>query len=149
MHRHRTIKLIGTVVGTAALVGSLLGAPAAVAGHGQDPDYAHPADVFVVNWEYIPSTVTINQGDTLTFGNYDPIRGVPAHSLDEVVPGCTAPPFTGNNPGGPGCRYPRFSSGLTDHGQVHSVHGVQNLEPGTYEFGCQVHEFMRGTLVVQ
>lgn len=145
----RRTKLFGTVVGAAALFGTLVAAPVATADHHQDPDYPHPADVFVVNWEYIPSTVTIQQGEKLVFGNYDPARGVPAHSLDEVVPGCTSPPYTGNNPGGPGCRYPRFSSGLADHGQAHYVSGVEKLEPGSYDFTCQVHEFMKGTLVVQ
>ncbi len=142
-------RLIGSALGAAALLATVLGPPSAQADQHANPDYKHPADVFAFNLEYVPSTVTIKQGDSLTFGNYDPNRGIPAHSLDEVVPGCTAPPYTGNNPGGPGCRYPRFSSGLTDHGQVHDVHGVEKLEPGSYPFICQVHEFMRGTLVVQ
>lgn len=145
---NRKVRLLGTAVGAVALVATMSGSPAQADQH-QGADYPHPADVFVLNWEYIPSTVEISQGSQLKFGNYDAERGIPAHSLDEVVPGCTAPPYTGNNPGGPGCRYPRFSSGLTDHGQVHYVHGVEDLEPGSYQFTCQVHEFMKGTLVVK
>lgn len=145
---NRRARLIGVAAGALALVATMSGAPAGASDH-QGPDYKHPADVFILNWEYFPSTVTIQQGGSLTVGNYDVERGIPAHSLDEVVPGCTAPPYTGNNPGGPGCRYPRFSSGLVDHGQVHDVHGVEKLPPGSYQFGCQVHEFMKGNLVVE
>lgn len=110
---------------------------------------AHPADVAVVQWQYVPAEVTIEQGETLTFGNYDPVAGVPAHSLDEAVPRCTTPPYTGNNPGRAGCRQPMFSSGLVDHGHVHRVHGVEDLLPGRYGFTCQVHPFMTGTLIVE
>ena len=45
------------------------------------------------------------------------------------------------------CSYPRFSSGLTDWTYVHEVDGVDKLAPGTYYFTCQVHPFMRGTLI--
>lgn len=137
---------IGAVVAAGALVATLFAVPA-----GGDPitGYDHPADVFVLNWNYVPSTVTIERGQSLTFGNYDVYFGIPAHSLDEEVPGCTAPPYTGNNPGRGECRYPRFSSGLVDHGQVHRVRGVELLPPGKYTFTCQAHGFMRGTLVVQ
>ncbi|MEW6473924.1 MAG: hypothetical protein AB1679_16860 [Actinomycetota bacterium] len=118
---------------------------------GQD----HPAEVMAVfGWRYLPSTVTIMEGETFRFGNYDfapgPAGGLGGHSLDEVVPGCTAPPYTKNNAGtGETCPHPRFSSGRVDHGHVRRVAGADELEPGTYEFICQVHPFMRGTLVVQ
>lgn len=95
----------------------------------------------------------ISQGETFKFGNYDPCpggAGIAGHSLDEVVPGCTAPPYTKNNAGNDGtCTYPRFTSGLTDHGHVHPVAGSDQLAPGTYQFTCQVHNFMKGTLVVE
>lgn len=113
--------------------------------------YDHPADVFAfAAWKYVPATVTVNQGQSFKFGNYDPFGGIPAHSLDELVPGCTAPPYTKNNAGNDGtCAYPRFSSGLVDHGQVHAMHGVDKLAVGSYEFICQVHPFMTGTLIVK
>lgn len=138
-------RVFGTVVAVAALV-LLVPVPT-----GADPitGYDHPADVFVMNWNYVPSTVEIERGQSLTFGNYDLYFGVPAHSLDEEVVGCTAPPYTGNNPGRGQCTYPRFSSGLVDHGQVHRVRGVELLPPGKYTFTCQAHGFMRGTLVVK
>lgn len=109
---------------------------------GQD----HPGDVFTMAWEYFPSTVTIGRGETFKFANYDVIQGIPSHSIDEFIPGCTAPPYT-TDPRT--CPKTRFSSGLVDHGHVHEVNGTETLEPGTYEFVCQVHPFMHGTLVVE
>jgi plastocyanin len=112
---------------------------------GQD----HPADVFVEAWQYIPATVHVNRGSTLKFGNYDvwPYgAGIAAHSLEEAIPGCTAPPYHTNK----GCdRYPLFTSALTDHGFVHEVAGVPELPPGEYPFTCQIHSQMRGTLIVK
>jgi len=112
---------------------------------GQD----HPADVFVEAWHYIPSTVTVKQGQSIKFGNYDMYpygAGIAAHSLEEAIPGCTVPPYHTNK----GCdRGPRFTSALTDHGYVHNVEGVSSLPPGSYPFTCQIHSQMAGTLVVQ
>jgi plastocyanin len=112
---------------------------------GQD----HPADVMVQAWQYIPPTVHVKQGSKIKFGNYDvwPYgAGIAAHSLEEAIPGCTSPPYHTNK----GCdRYPKFTSALTDHGYVHNVEGVDKLPPGQYEFTCQIHSQMRGTLVVE
>jgi plastocyanin len=112
---------------------------------GQD----HPADVFVEAWQYIPSTVHVKRGSKIKFGNYDMYpygAGIAAHSMEEAIPGCTAPPYHT----GKGCdRYPRFTSGLTDHGYVHKVEGVEALPPGSYPFTCQIHSQMKGTLVVE
>lgn len=143
-------KLIGVLVGVGALTGGMLFPSASVSA---DPitGYDHPADVIAfASWQYVPSTVHVKQGQTFKFGNYDPMGGIPAHSLDEVIPGCTSPPYTKNNSDvGGTCDYPRFSSGLVDHGQVHTMHGVEKLPAGTYQFTCQVHSFMKGTLVVE
>lgn len=149
MSTRRNVK--GIVAAVVALAALALPAPAGAqtAPRPQLEMQDHSADVFVVQWQYVPSEVRIKQGETFTFGNYDPVGGVPAHSLDEAVPGCTAPPYTGNNRGNAGCRYPRFSSGLVDHGHVHEVHGVESLPPGSYDFTCQVHSFMKGTLIVE
>jgi plastocyanin len=132
---------------TAVVLPLLSGAAAAVADPvtGQD----HPGDVGVVEYQYTPSTVRVEQGHTFTFGNYDPRAGIPGHSIVEVIPGCTSPPYTGNNPGNGTCTYPRFTSGLVDHGHVHKVSGVKSLAPGRYHFTCQVHPEMHGTLIVQ
>lgn len=110
---------------------------------GQD----HPADVSAQAWQYIPPTVTIQQGQSFTFGNYDMYpygAGISAHSLTEAVPGCHAPPYEDCEG-----KYPRFSTALVDHGYVHKVEGVENLPPGTYQFTCQMHSQMTGTLVVE
>ena len=116
--------------------------------HADSGHQNHPADVFVINWQYIPDVVHVKAGHTFKFGNYDVIFGNPGHSLTEVVKDCTAAPFNGNNPGKGNCSYPRFSSGFTDWTYVNEVHEVDTLSPGTYSFTCQVHPFMRGTLVV-
>lgn len=125
----------------------LVGAGVAVADPitGQD----HPGDVTAVEGEYAPATVRVQQGETFTFGNYDPRAGIPGHSIVEVVPGCTSPPYIGNNEGEGTCRYPKFTSSLVDHGHVHKVTGVKSLAPGKYDFTCQVHPFMHGTLIVE
>lgn len=113
---------------------------------GQD----HPANVTVLENQYLPDPVRIKQGESFKFGNYDPRAGLTAHSLVELIPGCTAPPFTGNNPGGPGCPAPRFDSGLVDFSHVRQVAGTEKLPPGTYEFICQVHGHqMKGILIVE
>ena len=109
---------------------------------GQD----HPADVAVFFFQYIPTTVQVNRGSTIKFGNYDMYpygAGITAHSLTEAIPGCTEPPFTGCD------RHPRFSTALVDHGYVHNVEGVDKLPPGQYPFTCQMHQQMRGTLIVK
>jgi plastocyanin len=109
---------------------------------GQD----HPADVFVMAWQYIPTTVHVKRGSKIKFGNYDMYpygAGVTAHSLTEAIPGCTDPPFQKCD------RMPRFSSALVDHGYVHNVEGVDKLPPGQYPFTCQMHQQMKGTLVVE
>src|SRR5688572_8036188 len=72
---------------------------------GQD----HPADVFVEAWQYIPPTVHVKGGSKIKFGNYDLYpygAGVSAHSLQEAIPGCTAPPYKSCD------RHPRFASAL-------------------------------------
>ncbi|MGQ0632358.1 MAG: hypothetical protein ACT4P1_15155 [Sporichthyaceae bacterium] len=107
---------------------------------------AHPADAFVVGWQYVPSTITIKRGETFTFGNYDVVQGIPSHSIDEFIPGCTAPPYT-RDPRT--CPRTRFSSGLVDWMLVSEVRGTDKLKPGTYDFVCQVHPFMLGELVVE
>jgi plastocyanin len=142
-------RLAGTFAAALVLAVGLAGSPGSAHRVAADGGLQnHPADVFVMFWHYVPDTVHIHQGQSFTFGNYDPEYGIPAHSLDEVVPECTSPPFTGNDPGHHGCRSPRFSSGLVDHTYVHRVDGADRLPRGTYEFTCQVHPFMRGTLVV-
>jgi hypothetical protein len=109
---------------------------------------AHPADVFASGWQYFPSNeIRIPQGGTFKFGNYDVIQGIPSHSIDELIPGCTAPPY--GKTAGKNCPPTRFSSGLADWMQVKTMSGTDKLPKGTYEFICQVHPSMRGTLIVE
>jgi plastocyanin len=132
----------------AAAVLPILGGAGAAAVADPVTGQNHPGDVTAVEGQYVPSTVHVEQGHTFTFGNYDLRAGIPGHSVVEVVPGCTAPPYTGNNAGNGTCTYPRFTSSLVDHGHVHRVTGVKSLAPGRYKFTCQVHSWMHGTLVV-
>jgi plastocyanin len=145
--RSKRGRLWGALFGAAAMAALVVPAPVSA-----DPitGESHPADIFAATgWRYVPETITIDAGDTIKFGNYDIPTGVPAHSLTELVEKCTGAPYTGNNPGQGTCRLGRFSSGLVDHGHVREVAGVEKLAPGTYAFVCQVHEFMRGWLIVR
>jgi plastocyanin len=142
----RTIpgRLLG-IVSAAVLVVTMAAPPAGA----EKSDQAHPASIFTANFHYFhlgdaPDVMTIHQGEKFSFGNYDPVMGVQAHSLTEIVPNCTAPPHTSQN-----CRYPKFTSGLVDHGYVHNVAGADKMPAGTYQFNCQVHAFMKGTLIVK
>jgi plastocyanin len=110
---------------------------------GQD----HPGDVIAFNWHFYPDVVHIHRGASFKFANYDAIQGIPAHSLVQYIPGCTAPPY----PKGAGshCPQTRFGTGVVDWMDVSKVHGVEKLPPGTYDFVCQVHPFMRGKLIVE
>jgi plastocyanin len=152
----KKIAILVTVIGLGALglAGPASAEKAAPAQKLQQPTdditgQDHPADVFVQAWNYIPPTVTVKRGSKIKFGNYDmwPYgAGIAAHSMEEAIPGCTAPPYHTNK----GCdRYPRFTSALTDHGYVHNVEGVDKLPPGQYPFTCQIHSQMRGTLVIE
>jgi plastocyanin len=146
----RATRFGGVAVAVAMVAASLLlAAPGAPRAHADGGMQNHPADVFVVNWQYVPDTVHVKQGHNFSFGNYDPVFGNPGHSLDEVVKDCTSPPFNGNNAGHGNCSYGRFASGLVDWTYVHTVHGVDKLPTGTYYFTCQNHPFMRGTLIVE
>lgn len=110
---------------------------------GQD----HPGDVFAFDWHFYPDVVHIHHGGTFKFANYDFIQGIPSHSIDEAIPGCTEPPY--GKGAGHNCPATRFSSGLIDWGQVHEMHGVDKLPKGTYDFVCQVHPFMKGHIIVE
>ena len=122
---------------------SLPGNAAADPFTGQD----HPGDVFTFGFQYYPSEVRIQEGETFKFANYDVVQGIPSHSIDQFIPGCTAPPY--GKGAGKGCPPTRFSSGLTDWMQVHEVNGTEKLAPGSYDFTCQVHPSMRGRLIVE
>jgi plastocyanin len=81
---------------------------------------------------YAATTVSIDQGERLTFRNGD----LSGHSHD----------VTAKDPGPGGG--PLFSSRIAGPGEEVSVDGSQYLTTGSYEFYCSIHSFMRGQLNV-
>jgi plastocyanin len=79
---------------------------------------------------YGTPTVTIAQGESVTFTNHD----VDSHNV-------TA---TANGPDGK----PLFASATISLGQTARADGTQYLASGSYQFDCTLHPFMKGTLVV-
>lgn len=96
--------------------------------------HAAPHVVGAMAVQFTPPTVTINQGDTLTFVNTD-----------------TFSPFAGPHNLVHSSAFPLFSSGPPQGvGSVQPVAGVSVLPTGSYPFYCTFHgSFMSGTLVVQ
>ena len=80
---------------------------------------------------YANPSVTIDQGERLTFFNGDLLDD---HSV-------TA---TGNRPDGRAL----FDSGLIGPGREAVVEGAQFLGPGSYPYYCTLHPFMTGTVTV-
>ena len=80
---------------------------------------------------YANPSVTIDQGERLTFFNGDLLDD---HSV-------TA---TGNRPDGRSL----FDSGLIGPGREAVVEGAQFLGPGSYPYYCTLHPFMTGTVTV-
>ena len=80
-------------------------------------------------------------GGSLTFANLD----IQAH---DVVSEATRAP--GSAPwcpaGGPRC--PLFFTDLIGLAQTAAVRGLHDIDPGTYAFYCNPHNWMTGTLVV-
>jgi plastocyanin len=93
-----------------------------------------PQIVTAFNVHFVPETVTVERGGTLQLFNPDGLGRLEfdGHTLTEV------------RPDGP----PRFGSGLVTFPTVAEVKGVSSLPPGRYAFRCEIHPFMRGTLVV-
>ena len=74
---------------------------------------------------YATATITIAHGDTLTFTNLDNIA---KHDL------------VGHEG--------EFGSDLIGADQTGPVRGVEKLPPGTYQFHCSLHSWMKGVLQV-
>ena len=77
------------------------------------------------SYGYLTPSVTVSKGGTVSYTNYDAV----AHNV--------------SSPDG------LFGSDLADAGQTVPVAGVEKLEPGTYDFLCQPHPNMKGTLTVR
>jgi plastocyanin len=113
-----------------AAAGLVFSAPAPVA--------AQPAATRLVvahNLHFVPDQVTVERGGTLQFFNPDSVGRLEfdGHTLTEL------------RPDGP----PRFGSGLVTFPTAAEVKGVSSLPPGRYGFHCDIHPFMRGTLLVR
>jgi plastocyanin len=81
--------------------------------------------------QYANPTITIDQGERVTFFNGDVLD---EHSVTATTAGSDGRPL--------------FDSGVIQPGAELPVVGVQSLTAGTYEFFCTVHHFMRGTITV-
>jgi plastocyanin len=80
--------------------------------------------------QYVNSSVTIDQGEKVTFTNNDAVQ-------HDVTARGTGPD------GGP-----LFRSELTGTGQTSDVKGTEYLTTGDYDFVCSIHPQMTGTLHV-
>ncbi len=83
---------------------------------------ANPPSVQIVNDSFSPATLTIAAGQSVTFTNKDD----DAHTATAVDGSFD-------------------SRGLDTGGVWHHVF----TKPGTYRYFCQLHPFMRGTIVVK
>jgi plastocyanin len=81
-----------------------------------------PASVQIVNDSFWPATLTVDAGQSVTFTNKDD----DAHTITAVDGSFD-------------------SRGLDTGGVWHHVF----TKPGTYKYFCQLHPFMRGTMVVK
>ena len=89
---------------------------------------------FVSVGNYYTPVVVIERGQPISFSNYD----IEPHNV-------VATRRTGKG----GRRRPLFASKVIDFRQSTPVLGVTKLAPGTYQFLCTLHPWMRGTLVVE
>jgi plastocyanin len=104
-----------------AVLGLLVLVPAARA---DQTIYAGPPSQFYT------SSVTIDQGQKVTFTNLDTIE----HDVTAASKGPDGKPL--------------FSSPLGGPGSSSDVAGTQYLTTGTYDFGCSLHSNMKGTITV-
>ncbi len=86
---------------------------------------AGPNGVNIVNYAFAPSTLTVKVGTTVTWKNYDQF----AHEVISAT----------GDPGQP------FDLGqqLTGATVSHTF-----TAPGTYQYYCNIHNYMKGTIVV-
>jgi plastocyanin len=88
------------------------------------PTTIGPDGVEVANFSFMPSTLTVKAGTTVTWYFNQP------SAPHDVVSLATPPVFNSGNPQGTGTYRFTFST------------------PGTYPYLCQVHPIMRGTIIV-
>jgi plastocyanin len=81
---------------------------------------------------FIPNKLTVNVGTVITIKNHDGI----VHTATSTDNGTSVLSPTTNH---------AFDTGLLQSGQQKQI---SFSKPGTYNYFCQVHPFMRGTIVV-
>lgn len=89
------------------------------------------------DWD-IALELRIKQGDSITYQNFD----FAPHNITSVAPRPGLPPELPPEP--------LFWSEDSDlsHRNVVTVHNVDQVQPGEFEFFCTIHPGMRGTLYV-
>ena len=83
---------------------------------------AVPAGVSIAKFAFSPNAITLKAGQTVTFTNNDAVTHTSTSTTDAWESGELAP----------GARY-----------------DVTLQQPGTYAYQCDIHPFMRGTLVIE
>jgi len=90
----------------------------------------HTVGAFFIDY-LPPDSVSINQGDTLTFVNTDPFAGE-GHTFTMGTNGVPA----------------MFDTDVLPFGESGEVRGVSELQPGQYLVKCRIHPIMRAALFV-
>lgn len=80
--------------------------------------------IAIQGFAFAPATLTVKKGDLIQFGNLDSV----AHTVSSL---------TG-----------KFDSGSFAQNATYDLE-TANMAPGTYEYRCNLHPSMRGTIIVQ
>jgi plastocyanin len=118
--------LLAALIAGAALLAALIAGAALLAGCGTGGHKAAvpPDGVLVADFAFTPSTLTVHAGDTVTWTFDQPDAPHNVYSTSGPVH------FESGTPEGKGTYRFRFTA------------------PGTYDYICQVHPNMHGTVVV-
>jgi len=122
-------------------VGSLIAlVPASGAGPAADPAVTISANCGVYQFCFTPATITITDGETVTWSNQS--------GTEHIVSRCDPASCDGNGPGTGTGTDSGFTTGDVPTGGTfsHTFHG-----PGTYPYLCSIHGYavMHGEVVVQ
>jgi amicyanin len=127
MTRIRSLALALVLVGAAAACGSSSSGGTPTTGSSSSGTTASTSaggtTVTIKNFQYTPATLTVKVGTKVTFVNDD-----------------TTPHTATSASGG------TINSGNLGNGQSYTV---TFTKPGTYQYVCTIHPFMKGTVTVQ
>lgn len=100
---------------------------------GASPTPAGPLDqrIVAVGMQYTPAELTVVQGEPLEFTNLD----VASHDVVTLR----------NGPNGK----PAFATEIIGTASTVVIEGLDQLDPGVYDFGCTLHPQMLGTLFLE